>query len=142
MEGNQHLKAVTHLKQNLPPGTAILENSNERGQGGYKFPRTFNGASSEGVEYTADVFAIIPGYGPIVFESDGIRSGQGHFGVIANHKGMLRDQFFARFGIPSIRYPTPWIAELTEADIMADVAYHTEQLRKAVTAKPIISLAP
>lgn len=140
----QHEAEVSRVKAILSniPGAIVLENdSGPHGHGGYRFPRTFNGVNPEGVEYIADVYAILPDNRRVIIEIDGMKSGQGHSGTIASHKGNLRDSFFAQFGIPAIHYATGDISrmKLGEADIMRDIEYGFRQLRKAVmlTAPPI-----
>lgn len=128
-EYKPHENAVRHLKALLESaGALILENDNTRGQGGYRFPRCFNGVND--VEYTADVYAILSDGRAIGFEVDGMHSGGGHKSTAAHHKGNRRDFFFHLFGVPFVRYPTPWVKELTIVDVMRDVEYSFKQLRK------------
>ena len=132
----QHAREVQRIKDILSnmPGAIILENDNERGKGGYRFPRTFNGVNPEGVEYIADIYTVLPDDRRVVFELDGTKAGQGHFSTNAYHKDRRRDSFFAQFGVAVVRYATGDVSrlKLTEADIMADVEYAFKQMRKAL----------
>lgn len=125
----QHAREVQRIKDilNNMPGAIVLENDNERGKGGYRFPRTFNGVNPEGVEYIADVYAVLPDNRRVIFEIDG-KVGHPEF------KNLRRDSFFATFGIPTVRYQTGDVfrLKLTEADLMADVEYAFKQMRKAL----------
>lgn len=119
------VKRVKNILRNIP-GIIIRENdSGAHGEGGYRFPKCFNGIND--VEYIADVYAVLPDNRRIIVEIDG-KVGHPEF------KNMRRDSFFAQFGIPTIRYATGDIfrLKLTEADIMADVEYAFKQMRKAL----------
>jgi len=129
-EHPQHANAVQILGERLPPGTIIRTNNDVRGIGGWTFPRCFNGKSAEPVQYIADRFVILPDGRPVILEVDGNKSGQGHFSDRAVMGDNFRDAFFHNYGIVTVRYPTPWVKDLTESDIMADINYKTYELRK------------
>lgn len=113
-------------------GAIVRENDSERGIGGYKFPRCHNGR--EEVEYTADVFAILPDGRPVIVEIDGSQSGQGHYSEHAVHRDQFRDAYFHRYGIITVRYFTAWVKDLTEAQLLADIDYQSRRLRKSLCA--------
>jgi hypothetical protein len=128
-ESKQHENAVKHLKLLLESiGALILENDDERGKGGYRFPRCNNGIND--VEYVVDVYAIMPDGKPVGFEVDGVHSGGGHNSPIAAQKSNRRDFFFHLFGILLIHYPTSWVNTLNVVDVMRDIKYFHEAMRK------------
>lgn len=117
----------------------VLSNdSGSYGKEGYRFPRTFNGVNPEGVEYIADIYAVLPDDRRVIFEFDGIKAGQGHHSTFAYHRDQRRDAFFATFGVATTRFNTGDVSrlKLTEADLMAEVDYRFKQLRKALLPTP------
>ncbi len=122
---------VTKILENIPGCMVLSNDSGSYGANGYRFPRTFNGVNPEGVEYIADIYAVLPDNRRIIIEIDG-KVGHPEF------KNLRRDSFFATFGIPTIRYQTGDIfnLKLTEAGIMADVEYGFKKLRKALMPVP------
>lgn len=135
MEGSQHHNAVDIIKGFVTKNDGtVFENNNDRGLGGYKFPDMM---TAKGIKvWIADIYAEI-NKRRIIIEIDGDKSGQGHFSPHNKADDDFRDELFLNvYGIPTLRYPTPWIVgekPVTEAEFLRDVNWkftgqHPEQI--------------
>ena len=139
----QHQKAVQRIKDMMRNAGAIIrENSDERGEGGWKFAPVMTTRNAEPIEYTADIFAHLPNNQPLIIEIDGNKSGQGHFSDRAVNRDKFRDAYFTTYGIVTVRFTTPDALQITEAQLWEEIEYWTRQFRKALTAaqaKPLVA---
>ena len=88
--GPQHeneIARIVKILENMPGCIVLTNDSGSYGANGYRFPRTFNGVNPEGVEYIADVYAVLPDNRRVIFEIDG-KVGHPEF------KNLRRDSFF------------------------------------------------
>lgn len=116
-EGEPHKDAVTRTKGILRGvmGWKILENSDERGKGGFQFPNIL--VEGRMIQWTADICAHADGR-RIIVEIDGQKPGQGHNSEYAKARDHRRSMFLYQFfGIRTVRL---WVSELVGKGAMED----------------------
>lgn len=131
-EGDSHKRSVSTLKELARAiGAKVLENhSDERGDKGWLFPKMTTEKGEK--QWKADVYISYHGR-RVILESDGNKAGQGHFSVHNRNDDAFRDLTFGeQFGIPTVRYFTSWVKDLTPANLREDIEWAIKKLDGAV----------